>query len=333
MEGASSKEAVKRRGIVYLYGFEWCNPNGDPSFDNEPRIFGEKIFITDVFLKRRIRDYVYSNCSNTEVFLREIIKENGKRITPEERVKELIEDVKDKDLNQIKQKLLEKCWDLRVFGFLIPIPGKDEKEEGSSIKSTSIKSIGPTQVSFGISLNKVEKIDVTITNVMASKEEKKKGGSIGKKYAVPVAIVEHFIFINDITAKETNMSEYDYKLLIEALQNLKLAPTLSTSSKNSTPLLIVEIEFCNEKYANFFGMLDVKEKVENPLSLRDYEIDTHKLFEKLNELKVNPTSNASNTQQQTQTDKEKIINEFKVYIKKEYKDIFKLPQEINPILF
>ncbi|MFH7881002.1 MAG: CRISPR-associated protein [Candidatus Aenigmatarchaeota archaeon] len=329
MGDTNSKEPVKRRGIIYIYGFEWCNPNGDPSFDNEPRIFGEKLFITDVFLKRRIRDYVYSN-KQTEVFLREIIKENGERKTPEERVKDLLknESIDKKDLNQIKQKLLEKCWDLRVFGFLIPIPGKDEKEEGSSIKS-----IGPTQVSFGISLNKVEKIDVTITNVMASKEEKKKGGSIGKKYAVPVAIVEHFIFINDITAKETNMSEKDYKLLIEALQNLKLAPTLSTSSKNSTPLLIVEIEFCNEKYANFFGMLDVKEKVENPLSLRDYEIDTHKLFEKLNELKVNPTSNASNTQQQTQTDKEKIINEFKVYIKKEYKDIFKLPQEINPILF
>ncbi|MFH8119906.1 MAG: CRISPR-associated protein, partial [Candidatus Aenigmatarchaeota archaeon] len=235
MEDVNSKEPVKRRGIIYVYGFEWCNPNGDPSFDNEPRIFGEKLFITDVFLKRRIRDYVYSN-KKTEVFLREVIKENGERVTPEERVEELTEDVKDKDLNQIKKELLKKCWDLRVFGFLIPIPGKNKNEEG-----LSIKSIGPTQVSFGISLNKVEKIDVTITNVMASKEEKKKGGSIGKKYAVPVAIVEHFIFINDITAKDTNMSEDDYVFFLEALKNLKLAPTLSTSSKNSTPLFIVEV--------------------------------------------------------------------------------------------
>ncbi|MEM5832236.1 MAG: CRISPR-associated protein [Candidatus Aenigmatarchaeota archaeon] len=323
MEDVNSKEVVKRRGIIYVYGFEWCNPNGDPSFDNEPRIFGEKLFITDVFLKRRIRDYVYSN-KKTEVFLREVIKENGERVTPEERVEELTEDVKDKDLNQIKKELLEKCWDLRVFGFLIPIPGKNKNEEG-----LSIKSIGPTQVSFGISLNKVEKIDVTITNVMASKEEKKKGGSIGKKYAVPVAIVEHFIFINDITAKDTNMSEDDYVFFLEALKNLKLAPTLSTSSKNSTPLFIVEVDFCNNKYANLFGLLNAKEKIENPMTLRDYEIDTTKLFEKLNELKTNKISIA---QQQIQKDEKGIINGYKVYIKNDYKDIFKLHKEIEPNL-
>lgn len=320
MEGENSK-IVKRRGIIYVYGFEWCNPNGDPSFDNEPRIFGERVFVTDVFLKRRIRDYIYSKLGK-EVFVREIINEKGERVTPEERVRDLIKD--EKDLNTIKKKLLENCWDLRVFGFLIPIPGK-EKEEG-----LSIKSIGPTQISFGISLNKVEKMDVSITNVMASKEEKKKGGAIGKKYVVPVAIVEHFIFINNITAKETNMSEDDYKSLIETLQNLKLAPTLSTSSKNSTPLFIVEIEFYENRYANFFGLLDAKEKTEKPTSLRDYEIDTTRLFEKINELKTNQTSSA---QQQKQENEKKIINEYRVYIKSEYKDIFKLPEEIKPIFF
>ncbi|MEM4460954.1 MAG: CRISPR-associated protein [Nanopusillaceae archaeon] len=320
MEGENSK-IVKRRGIIYVYGFEWCNPNGDPSFDNEPRIFGERVFVTDVFLKRRIRDYIYSKLGK-EVFVREIINEKGERVTPEERVRDLIKD--EKDLNTIKKKLLENCWDLRVFGFLIPIPGK-EKEEG-----LSIKSIGPTQISFGISLNKVEKMDVSITNVMASKEEKKKGGAIGKKYVVPVAIVEHFIFINNITAKETNMSEDDYKSLIETLQNLKLAPTLSTSSKNSTPLFIVEIEFYENRYANFFGLLDAKEKTEKPTSLRDYEIDTTRLFEKINELKTNQTSGA---QQQKQENEKKIINEYRVYIKSEYKDIFKLPEEIKPIFF
>ncbi|MFH8120464.1 MAG: CRISPR-associated protein [Candidatus Aenigmatarchaeota archaeon] len=330
MREVKNSEKVKRRGIIYVYGFEWCNPNGDPSFDNEPRIFGEKAFITDVFLKRRIRDYVYSKLGK-EIFFREVINEKGERITPEERVKDLIGELKDKDLNlnEIKQQLLEKCWDLRVFGFLIPLPGEKEGEEG-----LSIKSIGPTQVSFGVSLNNVEKMDVSITNVMASKEEKKKGGAIGKKYVVPVAVVEHFIFVNDTTAKETNMSEDDYTSLIEALQNLKLTPTLSTSSKNSTPLFIVEVEFSDEKYANLFGLLEAKEKVENPTSLRDYEIDTHKLFEKINKLKANQTSN---TQQQSQASNEKIISGYKVYVKNEFRDIINIPkinnEEIKPIFF
>lgn len=314
---------LKRRGIVYVYGFEWCNPNGDPSFDNEPRIYGERLYVTDVFLKRRIRDYIYSN-SRGEVFLREIIDKDGKRIVPKERLKQLIGDkINEKNLEEIRKTILEKCWDLRVFGFMIPIPGKEGGKKGGS-EGTSIKSIGPTQVSFGISLNKVEKLDVTITNVMASKEEKKMGGAVGKKYAVPVAIVEHFIFINDVTAKETKMTENDYKLFLEALMNLKLAPTVSTSSKNLTPLLIVEVEYCSNKYANFFGLIEVREKTENPTSLRDYEIYTDKLFQKLDSLK----SDSCNQEQSENDKKNKIISDYKVYIKQEYEDIIKLPAKI-----
>ncbi len=294
--------SVKRRGIVYIYGFEWCNPNGDPSFDNEPRMFNDRLFISDVFLKRRIRDYVASK--GYEIFIKEIIDEKGNRRTPEKRLLELLgkDKIGDTEYKNVKEEILKKCWDLRVFGCLIPLPGKEKEEKGKSIRS-----IGPVQVSFGVSLNSVEKFDVSITNVMASTEERKKGGAIGKKYVVPIAIVEHFIFVNDITAQETHMSEEDYNLLIEALKNLKMAPTVSTSSKNVTPLLIIEIEYNQDKYLNPFGIVRVFEKKDENkevVSLRGFEIDISQLVELLNSEKD-------------------VVKEFKIYVKAEFKEIIK----------
>jgi CRISPR-associated protein Csh2 len=189
---------------------------------------------------------------------------------------------------------------------MIPLPGKE----------TSFKLIGPVQATFGISLNKVEALDISITNVMPYKEEKAKGGSIGKKYVVPVALIEHYLFINQTAAKKTKMTEEDYKLLIEALQNLKLAPTLSTSSKNVTPLLIVEVEFKDSKYANLFGLLESKEKKPIPTYIRDFEIDLSKLIEKINKLY-----------------EEQFIEGYKVYIKREYKENFKIAEKVELVEF
>ena len=318
MEGTTQKNLVKRRGIVFLYGFEWCNPNGDPSFENEPRIYEGRVYVTDVFLKRRIRDYIDSLSKNKDkskskdkrkdkgyvIFVKEDLKEDGTRKTPEERVKEIL----GKNADNIKdlESLLEKCWDLRVFGCMIPLPQKESQ------KGTSFKRIGPVQVSFGISLNNIESFDVTITNVMASKEEKATGGSIGRKYVVPVAIVEHYIFINDRAAVETQMTEDDYELFLEALKNLKLSPSASTSSKNITPLLILEVIFDDDKYVNPFGLINVKERRSPPISIRDFEIDTLNLFNKINTLLQN-----------------KIINSYTLYVKEEFVDIFKLPEGID----
>jgi len=314
-------EKLERKGLLYVYGFEWCNPNGDPAFDNEPRIWEDRVIVTDVFLKRRIRDYIASHYSQQqssqqqsfEIFLREIEKQTGEKMTQEERVKELLKEQQIQNLQEAKEKLKEKCWDIRVFGCMIPLERKEKKEEEGGGKA--LKLIGPVQATFGVSLNKVEKLECTITNVMPSKEEKAKGGSIGRKYVVPVAIVEQYIFVNDIAAKESGMKSKDYNKLVEALKNLTLAPTCSTSSKHLVPLLIVELTFNEEKYASIFGLLEIKELKENPKSLFDFEIDCSKVINEVNELKKNEN---------------KILNQVKYYVKKEYKSIFKgLPSEKN----
>lgn len=314
----SPENTLKRRGILFLYGAEWCNPNGDPAFDNEPRIRGGRIYVTDVFLKRRLRDYVYFKYKDEKegkiVLIREVWK--GDKLQPlPERVKEVAGEEPSREYIEI---LKRKCWDIRVFGGLITLEtakekGKSKKEsekgEGEEEKEKygGLKLIGPVQASFGISLNTVEKITVEITRVLPTGEkEAKAGGAIGQKHVVPVAIVEQYLFVNDITARETLMTEEDYKEIIDGLKNFGFLPTTKTTSKNLWPIIIIEIEFVKDRYGNLMGLLEVEERKENPSTIRDYYINAKNLVEKLKEL-----------------EEKKVIENYKIYIKEEYKDIIK----------
>ncbi|MEO2154801.1 MAG: type I CRISPR-associated protein Cas7 [Nanoarchaeota archaeon] len=300
---------LNRKAIIYLLGFEWSNPNGDPAFDNEPRIIEDKLYTTDVFLKRRIRDYIdkkYGEKDEREffdgnkngrkdiIFVKEVTKDDGKsKMTPEQRAEQFeIKSKKDED------KAKELFWDLRVFGAMIPLKSSNE----------SITFIGPVQFTFGTSLNKVISEPVQITNVMAHSEDKSKGGSIGQKHIVPVAIVEYFGFLNDYAAEDTTMNNNDYEKLLEALKNLRLAPSANTATKNPVPLLIVEIDLKDDHYVYLKGNLRLSK--EPKTSLLEAKVNLQPLIEKLNRI-------------------EDLIHDYKIYIKKEFKELFEGLDNIN----
>lgn len=52
---------VNRYDFVYFFDCQDGNPNGDPDADNSPRFDPETFqgLVSDVCLKRKIRDYVY----------------------------------------------------------------------------------------------------------------------------------------------------------------------------------------------------------------------------------------------------------------------------------
>lgn len=56
------KTIEKRSELLFCYDVTDANPNGDPLDSNKPRIDEETNinFVTDVRLKRTIRDYLYS---------------------------------------------------------------------------------------------------------------------------------------------------------------------------------------------------------------------------------------------------------------------------------
>ncbi|MCG3255117.1 MAG: type I CRISPR-associated protein Cas7, partial [Candidatus Heimdallarchaeota archaeon] len=111
-----------RSELLFLYDIRDGNPNGDPMDENKPRIDEETgiNIVTDVRLKRTVRDY-FKDYKALDIFICQEIKEDGTQRTREERIDDL--DIKTKE---DEKKLLEQYIDLRLFGALIALKGKEK---------------------------------------------------------------------------------------------------------------------------------------------------------------------------------------------------------------
>lgn len=119
-------ELKNRSELVFLYDVRDANPNGDPD-ENKPRIDEEMgiNIVTDVRLKRTIRDYLHK-FKGKDVWLREESKEGtAERKTREEKLDELWQKFEIQSREEGGKKLLEQYIDLRLFG--ATIAGKKEK--------------------------------------------------------------------------------------------------------------------------------------------------------------------------------------------------------------
>jgi CRISPR-associated protein Csh2 len=238
-------EIRNRSEIIFLYDIKDANPNGDPMDENKPRIDEETgiNIVTDVRLKRTIRDYLY-NFKGKEIFIRTIEYEPGKIQDAKMRAKNFLMDMKDEKKDRgssslgdikkkIKENIIEKCIDIRLFGATIPIevlarkPGKkasteeggvDEETESSAERKASVTLIGPVQFRFGRSLHKVELVHIRGTGAFASEKEKAQR-TFRDEYILPYSLICFYGLINENTAKSTELTEEDVKLLLDGIWN------------------------------------------------------------------------------------------------------------------
>jgi len=244
-------EIVKNRSeLVFLYDIKDANPNGDPMDENKPRIDEEteRNIVTDVRLKRTIRDYLYM-FKEKEIFVREIEYEPGK-----------IQDAKmrAKDFDNDPDKILEKCTDVRLFGGTIPITitkkdktGK-EKESGSSITLT-----GPVQFRMGRSLHRVEIKHIKGTGAFASQAEREQK-TFRDEYILPYSLISFYGVVNENAAKTTRLTEEDAEDLIDGIWNG--TKNLITRSKfGQMPRFLLRVIYNEENY--HIGDLDKKIKL------------------------------------------------------------------------
>jgi CRISPR-associated protein Csh2 len=234
--------------ILFIYDVKDANPNGDPLDENKPRIDEETEIniVTDVRLKRTIRDYLFdykgfNGSSKKDIFVREIKDENG-----------YIQDGKARarDFNGNKEEILEKCIDVRLFGGTIP-------KENDSITFT-----GPVQFKMGRSLHPVVVKHLKGTGAFASGADKKQA-TFREEDIVYYSLIAFHGIINPAAAKHTGATVDDIKLLIEGMwQGTK--NLISRSKFGQMPRLLLKVNYNNPYY--FIGDLDkyVKIKSEVP---------------------------------------------------------------------
>ncbi|MDR3223496.1 MAG: type I-B CRISPR-associated protein Cas7/Csh2 [Methanobrevibacter sp.] len=290
----SNSEIVKNRSeILFLYDITNANPNGDPLDSNKPRLDEETEFniVTDVRLKRTIRDYLH-DYKKEEIFVREIVNNEGKIQDAKARANDFLNnDNKDNTLldtdsnrdntflgqkKQIANSILEKCIDVRLFGATIPVDIKFKEKDKSKSKTSSVTFTGSVQFRLGRSLHKVEITHIKGTGAFASGEGKEQK-TFREEYILPYSLISFYGIVNEKAAESTKLTNEDVKLLLDGIWN-GTKNLISRSKFGQVPRLLIQIEYKDKYY--FIGDLDKQ------LSLK-HSLDNDKTIRSINEVKIN----------------------------------------------
>ena len=269
---------MNRSELIFLYDIVDANPNGDPLDDNKPRIDEETEIniVTDVRLKRTIRDYLH-DYKNQGIFIKEIQDNEGNIQDAKQRARDYstndgVYDTLDEAKNDLKSNILKNCIDVRLFGATIPIETKIKKKN----KSSSVTLTGPVQFRMGRSLNKVEIQHIKGTGAFASGEGKNQK-TYREEYILPYSLIGFYGVINENVASQTNLTDDDVNLLLDGMWN-GTKNLVSRSKFGQTPRLLLQIEYNENNF--FIGDLNNKislcHNLENDKKLRkisESEID------------------------------------------------------------
>jgi CRISPR-associated protein Csh2 len=294
VENKKMAEIIKNRSeILFLYDASWINPNGDPIDENKPRVDEEtgRNIVTDVRLKRTIRDYFLSliekednRLKEQDIFIKEVRDENGYLYDAKRRAQDFLKETGDfqKVKEAMQKDILDKCIDIRLFGAVIPIEikvkDKEKPEEGS------ITLTGPVQFKFGTSLHEVEPKFVQGTGAFASEYPGLRQFTFREEWVLPYSLILFHGLINENAAKHTQLSEADVDLLFEAMWNG--TKNLITRTKiGQMPRLLLQVIY-KEGECFHIGSLDnlylQKDKDDKKLrDIQDVRIDITELVRQL----------------------------------------------------
>ena len=243
---------MNRSEILFLYDMADANPNGDPLDDNKPRLDEETEInlVTDVRLKRTIRDYLH-DFKNEGIFIKEIHDVDGNVQDAKQRAMDYSSTGSKYDsINEAKEDLkkyiISECIDVRLFGATIPIEVKKKK--------SSVTLTGPVQFRMGRSLNKVEIQHIKGTGAFASGKGKEQK-TFREEYIVPYSLIAFYGVVNENAAKWTNLTDDDIHLLLEGIWN-GTKNLVSRSKFGQSPRFLIQIEYNEDNY--FIGDLNNK---------------------------------------------------------------------------
>ena len=272
-----------RYEFVIFFDVENGNPNGDPDAGNMPRIDPETGYglVTDVCLKRKIRNYVETVKEGEEGY--RIYVKDGVPLNRSDaeacayvgvdpgKLKEAKK--KDADLDvKIRDFMCRNFFDIRTFGAVMTTFVK------GALNCGQVR--GPVQLGFARSVDPIVPQEVTITRVAITTEAdaEKKGTEMGRKYIVPYGLyrAEGFVSAN-LARKTTGFSEEDLQLLWQAILNMFELDHSAARGKMAVRELIVfrhDSELGNAPAYRLFDLVKAERKpgVVAPRAYTDYQV-------------------------------------------------------------
>ena len=225
----------RRHDFVLIFDVTNGNPNGDPDAGNLPRLDPETNhgLVTDVSLKRKIRNYVElarAGEAGHHIYVQEgaILNEKHRQAYTALRgestgKKEAKLNPKDEaEATALRNWMCRNFFDVRTFGAVM----------STGINCGQVK--GPVQMTFAKSVEPVLPVEISITRMAATNEAEQKkraegseegdtrtdNRTMGRKHIVPYGLYVAHGFISAKFAERTGFSEADLDLLFEALTSM-----------------------------------------------------------------------------------------------------------------
>lgn len=272
-----------RYEFVIFFDVENGNPNGDPDAGNMPRIDPETGYglVTDVCLKRKIRNYVETvkeDVPGYRIYVKDGVPLN--RSDKEactylgvdaDKLKEAKK--KDADLDvKIRNFMCENFFDIRTFGAVMTTFVKAKLNCG--------QVRGPVQIGFARSIDPIVRQEVSITRVAITTEADflKKETEMGRKHIVPYALYRADGFISaNLARRVTGFNEDDLELLWNAIVNMFENDHSAARGKMAVQQLIIfkhDAELGNAPSHKTLGLVSIQRKdgVDVARSFADYEV-------------------------------------------------------------
>lgn len=221
-----TNDPAKRHDFVLLFDVADGNPNGDPDAGNLPRVDPETMqgLVTDVCLKRKVRDYV-NLARGTEMGFQVYVEHKGVLNTQHARAYTALDKKPTKSpdretQSKVRDWMCENFYDIRMFGAVMT----------TGVNCGQVR--GPLQLTFARSIDQVIPLDVSITRVAVTRAEDAvkqdsaddEGGGketeMGRKALLPYGLYVCHGFFNAHFAEQTGVSSADLELFWQALTNM-----------------------------------------------------------------------------------------------------------------
>jgi len=269
----------RRHDFVLLFDVRDGNPNGDPDAGNMPRVDSETMqgLVTDVAIKRRIRDWV--DASNLELARYKIYVQRESYLNRSRaRVFEERADGRQAPPpSEARVWMCQEFFDIRMFGAVMSM----REYNAGQVR-------GPVQLTFARSIDPIFPQDATIARVALERRENPEGheddelsapayGTMGRKSTIPYALYISYGFFNPHFGRQTGVTPEDLEVFWNALLNMWDLDRSSTRGLMACRGLYVfshESSLGNAPAHRLFDLLEVqrKEGVEVPRRFGDYRV-------------------------------------------------------------
>ncbi len=258
------------------------NPNGDPD-ENRPRVLPDKThYVTDVRLKRFVRDYL--KCQGHDILVDTI---EGKTTNLTGRVAAHLQANKIARCEgaALVDVLLNAFIDARLFGSSFAFKKQDGWEPTTEPKTLT----GAVQIQMGEVKHNAQEVDISGTSVFGSDQEKTQG-TFTTYYALRYALIAFNGIVNQHAARASRLTDADYDTLLRALWFGVRSAGNTRTKRGQVPRLLISVVYKPKEefqFGNLMDYLELKDRTNNAKkphewsSPDDYTFDLSRLVERL----------------------------------------------------